>query len=38
MVGQDVPITPKKGQLVITEKVPSLGETNLWSASYMVTS
>ena len=37
LVGQDVPITPKKGQLVITEKVPSLGETNLWSASYMVT-
>ena len=37
MVGENVPITPKKGQLVITEKVPSLGETNLWSASYMVT-
>ncbi len=37
MVGQQVHITPKKGQLVITEKIPSLGETNLWSASYMVT-
>ncbi len=37
MVGEEIPVSPKKGQLVITEKVPSLGKTNLWSASYMVT-
>ncbi|MBN2050214.1 MAG: FAD-binding oxidoreductase [Spirochaetales bacterium] len=37
MVGEYIPITPKKGQLVITEKVPPVGKTNLWSARYMVT-
>jgi glycine/D-amino acid oxidase-like deaminating enzyme len=35
--GQYVPITPKRGQIVITEKIPVVGETNLWSAKYLVT-
>ena len=33
----DIPVQPKKGQLLITEKIPPVGETNLWTASYMVT-
>lgn len=37
LVGENIPVSPKKGQLVITEKIPSIGTTNLWSASYMVT-
>jgi len=32
-----IPIFPRRGQLLITEKIPPIGETNLWSASYMVT-
>ncbi len=35
-LGQDIPIEPKRGQIIITEKVPPLGETNLWSAKYLV--
>lgn len=35
MIGIDIPIKPKKGQIVITEKIPSLGETNVWSAKYI---
>ncbi len=35
--GIDIPISPKKGQLLITEKIPPVGETNLWTADYMVT-
>lgn len=37
LFGIDVPISPKKGQLLITEKTPAIGETNLWTAAYMVT-
>lgn len=37
LFGIDVPIHPKRGQLLITEKTPSVGETNLWTAQYMVT-
>ena len=37
LFGIDIPISPKKGQLLITEKIPSVGETNLWTADYMVT-
>lgn len=33
----DIPVQPKKGQLLITEKIPPVGETNLWTASYVVT-
>lgn len=36
MVGENVPITPKRGQIIITEKIPMVGETNLWSAEYLV--
>lgn len=37
MVDAYVPIEPKRGQIIITEKIPSIGETNLWSAKYLVT-
>jgi len=37
MIGLDIPINPKRGQLVITEKTPSFGETNAWTAEYLVT-
>ena len=36
MIGIDIPITPKKGQILVTEQVPMLGECNIWSAEYMV--
>lgn len=36
MIGIDIPITPKKGQICVTEQIPQLGETNVWSAEYMV--
>ncbi len=37
MVGATIPITPKRGQIIITERVPPIGDTNLWSAKYLVT-
>jgi sarcosine oxidase subunit beta len=37
MVDVDIPIVPKRGQLIITEQVPPIGETNAWSAEYIVT-
>ncbi len=37
MVDVDIPIEPKRGQLIITEQVPPIGETNAWSAEYIVT-
>jgi sarcosine oxidase subunit beta len=37
MVGERIPITPKRGQIIITEKIPVVGQTNLWSAKYLVT-
>ncbi|WP_422481803.1 NAD(P)/FAD-dependent oxidoreductase [Pleomorphochaeta sp. DL1XJH-081] len=36
LVGEYVPMEPRRGQIVITEKVPSIGDTNLWSARYLV--
>jgi sarcosine oxidase subunit beta len=36
MIGIDIPIVPKKGQIVVTEQIPSIGETNVWSAEYIV--
>ena len=36
LVGATVPMEPRRGQLVITEKVPAVGETNLWTAKYLV--
>jgi len=35
MVGLDIPITPKKGQLAITEQIPAIGKTNVLSAAYI---
>ena len=37
MVDVDIPITPKRGQLIVTEQIPPIGETNVWSAEYIVT-
>jgi sarcosine oxidase subunit beta len=37
LVDENVPITPKRGQIIITEKIPMLGQANLWSARYLVT-
>lgn len=34
-LGLDFPITPRRGQLVITEQIPRIGQTHLWSASYL---
>ncbi|HYE82895.1 MAG TPA: FAD-dependent oxidoreductase [Clostridia bacterium] len=36
MVGVDIPIIPKKGQIAVTEQIPPIGETNVWSAEYIV--
>ena len=36
MVDIHIPIRPKKGQIVVTEQIPRLGETNVWSAEYIV--
>ncbi|MDD3981682.1 MAG: FAD-dependent oxidoreductase [Spirochaetia bacterium] len=36
LIGFEVPITPRKGQVIVTEAIPPLGETNVWSAQYIV--
>lgn len=36
IIGIDIPITPKRGQIAVTEQIPSIGETNVWSAEYIV--
>ena len=36
LVGIDIPITAQKGQIVVTEKIPTLGQENIWSAEYIV--
>lgn len=36
MIGIDIPIIPKKGQIIVTEQIPPVGETNVWSAEYIV--
>lgn len=36
LVDIDIPIAPKKGQIVVTEQIPPIGETNVWSAEYIV--
>lgn len=35
LTGLSIPIEPRKGQLVITEQIPAIGETNVWSAAYI---
>jgi len=37
LIGLNVPMEPRRGQIIITEKIPAIGETNLWSAKYLVT-
>ncbi len=37
LFGIDISVEPKRGQLLITEKTPPVGDTNLWTASYLVT-
>lgn len=36
MMGVHIPIVPKRGQVLVTEQIPSIGETNVWSAKYIV--
>lgn len=36
MTGLALPIKPKRGQILVTESVPAFGETNFWSADYIV--
>lgn len=35
LVGIDIPIEPRRGQLAITEGIPAIGETNVWTAAYI---
>lgn len=32
----DIPIRPKRGQIAVTEQIPTIGKTNVWSADYIV--
>jgi len=36
LLGFELPIKPRKGQVLVTEQLPPLGETNVWSAQYIV--
>ena len=36
LIGFEVPITPRKGQVMVTEAIPPIGATNVWSAQYIV--
>lgn len=36
LVGLNLPIRPKRGQIAVTEQIPTIGETNIWSADYIV--
>jgi sarcosine oxidase subunit beta len=36
LLGFELPISPKKGQVMVTEALPPLGKTNVWSAQYIV--
>ncbi|HWP50847.1 MAG TPA: FAD-dependent oxidoreductase [Clostridia bacterium] len=35
LTGLEIPIEPRRGQLAITEQIPPIGETNVWTASYV---
>ncbi|MDK2846282.1 MAG: hypothetical protein PWR02_1213 [Synergistales bacterium] len=35
-IGLDLPITPQKGQILVTEEVGIPGDTNMWSSDYIV--
>lgn len=36
LIGIDIPITSKKGQIAVTENIPQLGRENIWSAEYII--
>jgi sarcosine oxidase subunit beta len=36
LIGIDIPITSKKGQIAVTENLPQLGRENIWSAEYII--
>ena len=36
LIGFEIPITPRKGQVIVTEAIPTIGQTNVWSAQYIV--
>jgi len=36
LLGFELPIIPKKGQVLVTEQIPPIGKTNVWSAQYIV--
>lgn len=36
LLGLSTPIRPKRGQIAVTEQIPALGQTNIWSADYIV--
>ena len=36
LIDFEVPITPRKGQVIVTEAIPPIGKTNVWSAQYIV--
>lgn len=36
LIGFEVPIAPRKGQVIVTEAIPHIGMTNVWSAQYIV--
>lgn len=36
LIGIDIPITSKKGQILVTEGIPQLGKENIWSADYII--
>lgn len=36
LIGVNVPIKPRKGQVLVTEALPAVGRTNVWSARYIV--
>lgn len=36
MVGLDIPIKPRRGQIIVTESVPPLIQGTIWSARYIV--
>lgn len=35
LIGLHIPIRPKRGQIAVTEQIPCLGKTNIWSSDYI---
>jgi glycine/D-amino acid oxidase-like deaminating enzyme len=36
MVGLELPIKPKRGQILVTEPIEPIGETNVWDSDYII--